>query len=408
MKLPYHTSENDEEYNSNIDELVFMYGYAQNSLCLLRCKEDRFTEVRPPLKHPKVFDEFMKRTPYRYLQYCYWKQGDLPNAIKAAYTYLTANPREKEALDNVAFYMEQPGYVQEMLVDRLQMKFEAKYMSGVVAYKTEDWQTCMRDLSDSMEEYFNEIEKCRTICEDELNWESIDGLNPEMSIVLTSVYMSVLRCKNDCPSKLSRVNGREINGLLASYFDYLHVCQFKSNYGRDACQSVANSLLLQPNNPIMRRNRLFYSTKYSIAGLFKPSKNVIEFHRRDVLEKRFISFVDERFKYEDGRLVPERADDRKPFDRDVWMEDNFDYSQLQVELINEMECTALRALSAFYVGKMPPLAQEIQHRIRERYQTQPEFESLSCSKMTHEISCAERSFILSLDKIDCGGVMLNL
>ncbi|VDK24286.1 unnamed protein product [Anisakis simplex] len=145
-------------------------------------------------------------------------------------------------------------------------------MKGVQAYYAEDWEACVHSLEVSMEEFFIEEEKCRRICEDKLDWETIEGINPEIAIVLTSVYVSVLRCKNACAVKLSKVNGHQIGAILPSYFEYLHICQYKLNRGRDTCQSVANSILLNPSNSIMRRNRLFYSKKYDKEDLFQPSE----------------------------------------------------------------------------------------------------------------------------------------
>lgn len=47
---------------------------------------------------------------------------------------------------------------------------------------------------------------------------------------------------------------------------------FSVNRGREACHAVANSILLNPDNPIMRRNRLFYSKTYERTDLFEPTE----------------------------------------------------------------------------------------------------------------------------------------
>uniref|UniRef100_F1L401 Synaptonemal complex protein SC65 n=1 Tax=Ascaris suum TaxID=6253 RepID=F1L401_ASCSU len=388
-------------------ELASMYTKAQQALCLFRCKAERFTMLRPPLTDPTVYEEFESRKPYFYLQFCYWKQGDLKSAVGSAFTYLVANPKNKDAIDNMAFYMEQDGFTHSMLVDARQMKYEASYIKGVEAYNSEDWQQCVISLEESMNEFFKEEEKCRRICEDKLDWETIDGVNPEISIILTSVYVSVLRCKNNCAKKLSRVNGHDVGAILPSYFEYLHVCQYKLSRGRDACQSVANSILLNPLNPIMRRNRFFYKKNYEKEDLFQPSEEIMAFHRRDVIERTFLEFVDERFKYENNELPAERAEDHIPLKTDVWMEDDFDYSQLEKPVLEDAECTAL-AIAAMFETMSVPQRQaigELQERIAERYRTNPHFESLSCAEDKPSPRCEHHEMIISLDSNRCGAFL---
>lgn len=113
---------------------------------------------------------------------------DLKNAVKTAFTYLVANPEDEESLGNVRFYMDQDGYDESMLVDAWQMAYERHYMSGVNAYKDEDWQKCVNDMNLSLDELFEEENRCRTMCDDELDWSSLQGDNPEYSIVVTSSH----------------------------------------------------------------------------------------------------------------------------------------------------------------------------------------------------------------------------
>ncbi|VDK67834.1 unnamed protein product [Anisakis simplex] len=105
-------------------EISWMYAKAQQALCLFRCKAERFTALRPPLKDPAIYEDFENRRPYYYLQFCYWKQHDLKSAVQSAFTYLVANPNDTDALTNMAFYMERDGFEQGMLVDARQMKYE--------------------------------------------------------------------------------------------------------------------------------------------------------------------------------------------------------------------------------------------------------------------------------------------
>uniref|UniRef100_A0AAF5PI86 Leprecan-like alpha-helical domain-containing protein n=1 Tax=Wuchereria bancrofti TaxID=6293 RepID=A0AAF5PI86_WUCBA len=393
-----------KDAGEDIAEIVMMYTNAQHALCLFRCKNDRLTSMRPPVNDPDVLEEFQARKPYQYLQICYWKQKDLASAVRSAYTYLVANPKDQETLDNLAFYMEQNGYNEDMLIDARQMKYEASYIRGVKAYNDEEWQLCVNEFETSVKQFFDEEQKCRHICEDKLNWEAFDSANPEITIIVTSIYLSVLRCKHDCVKKLSRVNGHDIGFILPTYFEYLHVCYYKLNRGRDVCEAVANSILLNPSNPVMRRNRLFYSKTYRSDDLFKPSDEIIEFHKRYAIERLFLEFVDERFKFENNELPAEIVDDRLPLDTTVPINDDFDYSAIEKDLLSEGECSTL-AIAAIFETKTTQQKQlliSLTDRVASRYRTQTLYHSLTCSPDTSAPKCPHHALIVSIDRSSCG------
>ncbi|PIO56852.1 hypothetical protein TELCIR_21747, partial [Teladorsagia circumcincta] len=52
------------------------------------------------------------------------QMGALRQAVQAAYTFLTQNPSDKDTLDGLEFYMQQPGYNDDMLVDLLRRPYE--------------------------------------------------------------------------------------------------------------------------------------------------------------------------------------------------------------------------------------------------------------------------------------------
>lgn len=68
-------------------------------------------------------------------------------------------------------------------------------MRGVKLYNSGDWQQCVTEFESSLTQFFEEEQKCRLVCEDKLNWETFDGANPEVTIIITSllfIYLFIL------------------------------------------------------------------------------------------------------------------------------------------------------------------------------------------------------------------------
>ncbi|KAI6177781.1 hypothetical protein M3Y97_00945100 [Aphelenchoides bicaudatus] len=395
---------------TEINELSLMFSGAQRALCLLRCRQDKFTNQRPPLSNYHAYEDFMQRKPHFYMQLCYWKLNDLENAVKSAYTYLVAHPDDKLSLENIHFYMDQKGFKHEMLIDLLQRPYETHYMKAVQAYNDQNFKLCIEEFNQGMDAFLKEEESCRSQCEDSLDWSAYDGDNPEISVVITSIYSSVLRCKVQCADQLSIVNGRRIPKFMASFFEYQHICEFNVDRGVLVSQSVANALLLDPDNILMRRNKFFYLKLYGKPELFQPSLKIIEFHKRAVLEKRFLNFVDQRFKFEEnGELPPEHVLDRKALNQEIELDDYFDYTRLETTLLEQKECLALFVAAKLDqpVAYSTNLLQELQNRIFEQYGQQPKHKLSVCSEEMQKSGCRRGAFVVSVDKDRCGAVLAD-
>ncbi|KAJ1350222.1 hypothetical protein KIN20_005960 [Parelaphostrongylus tenuis] len=335
------------------------HAQSERALCLLRCKRERFTEERPPLAKMSVYFDFVERKPFQYLHICHWRMGELAKAVQSAYTFLVQNPSDKDTLDGLAFYMEQSGYHDNMLVDLLRRPYEVRFISGVQAYEEEDWHKCVDDLESSIEKTIDEDSRCRLLCEDKIDWSVVDG-NPEIDVLLTSMQASVIRCQHNCLYRLSLINGHNVGQLLAAHYEYLHFCQYKLMRGSEAARSVANYLLFD-DNPLMRRNKYFYTKQYKNKDLFVPDQGMIWIHKQRTLEERYLTFIEEKFKFVNNEFPPERREDRMKFDTYVSIEDTFDYDAV-TRLLNPNECKTLRSI--FPPKHTDQLVQELEKRVR--------------------------------------------
>uniref|UniRef100_A0A0N4ZG57 TPR_REGION domain-containing protein n=1 Tax=Parastrongyloides trichosuri TaxID=131310 RepID=A0A0N4ZG57_PARTI len=373
-----------------------MYTQSQKALCLLRCQVWKFTDERPPLKDFKVYEDFQNGKPYEYLHFCYYKLGDLPHAVKHVYTAVIANLENEDALVSLKFYMEQENFKREMLIDLLRKPYEESYMNGVEAYHNNEWTQCIYWFESSLNEMWEEEEKCRLTCEDRLDFSSIENDNPEISIVFTSIYYSAVVCQHKCIDKLSKVNGHKISNFLSSYFEYLHICYYNENRGREVAQSVENAILLNPENMVTRQNKLFYMNNYENyvkEKLFIPSPKIIEFYTRYQNEKKFLDF-----------LWYATPTDKAIMDWTVDYNDYFDYSQLTTSIITEDECELLKLsaeleyLKAKNKFHKDELIQDISERISQKYETKVNVKSLHCNEV---IECERSGFTISIEKETC-------
>ncbi|KAI6215839.1 hypothetical protein M3Y94_00431700 [Aphelenchoides besseyi] len=288
---------------------------------LYNCRQDKFTVERPALRNNLIYQEFLNRRPYHYMQLCYWKES---------------------------------------------------YIRGVEDYMAGRWKSCTTEFKKGLDHFFRDLNVCRHLCEDVLDWSSLEGDNPEISVVITSAYASVLRCKSECAKKLSIINGRYVTNFLASFFEYTHIF----NHGAFASQAVANALLLDSENIVMRRNKLFYLDKYQRADLFEPSevklilhhqqttlylKDIIRFYKREILEKRFIDFIDERFRFFNGESVG--------------------FSRLLID--------------------------ELHQRIGQRYGRLPNLQGTFCALEGQKLQseCERGALIVSIDEQRCGAIL---
>ncbi|KAJ1350223.1 hypothetical protein KIN20_005960 [Parelaphostrongylus tenuis] len=306
-----------------------------------------------------VYFDFVERKPFQYLHICHWRMGELAKAVQSAYTFLVQNPSDKDTLDGLAFYMEQSGYHDNMLVDLLRRPYEVRFISGVQAYEEEDWHKCVDDLESSIEKTIDEDSRCRLLCEDKIDWSVVDG-NPEIDVLLTSMQASVIRCQHNCLYRLSLINGHNVGQLLAAHYEYLHFCQYKLMRGSEAARSVANYLLFD-DNPLMRRNKYFYTKQYKNKDLFVPDQGMIWIHKQRTLEERYLTFIEEKFKFVNNEFPPERREDRMKFDTYVSIEDTFDYDAV-TRLLNPNECKTLRSI--FPPKHTDQLVQELEKRVR--------------------------------------------
>lgn len=74
---------------------------------------------------------------------------------------------------------------------------------------------------------------------------------------------------------------------------------FLANRARKACEAVGTFLLFYPEDESMRHNKKFYSENFQTTDSdFKPRREIVDYYRRLILERRLLVFMEEKFKIE--------------------------------------------------------------------------------------------------------------
>ena len=70
-----------------------------------------------------------------------------------------------------------------------------------------------------------------------------------------------------------------------------------------ALEATASYLLFFPTDETMVENKDFYLTLPGVKeDMFKPRKEAIEYHERDVAEKSLLKFIETHFQFDEGDI----------------------------------------------------------------------------------------------------------
>uniref|UniRef100_A0A8R1E079 Leprecan-like alpha-helical domain-containing protein n=1 Tax=Caenorhabditis japonica TaxID=281687 RepID=A0A8R1E079_CAEJA len=248
----------------------------ESALCLLRCRKDMNGDHLTIRKMSTYFD-MAERRPYQYMHICYYHQGELAMAVQSAYTFLVANPNDRDIRHSLEWYMEQPGYADEMLIDMERKDYEAKFINGVEAYDNQDWSRCVHEFETSLEKALKQDEACRILCQDKIDWKLVLNLLGRLNALHWTEYTF------DRP------------------FLFFKNLPIPVQRGAEAAQAVANYLLFD-DNPLMRRNRYFYAKQFKKEELFTPSSEMLKVYEKREIELRYLNFMETRFVVRDDEL----------------------------------------------------------------------------------------------------------
>ncbi|CAH1786500.1 unnamed protein product, partial [Owenia fusiformis] len=316
-------------------ELAFFDYALRVSDCVRRCKKRVFEERPDGTASKEVEEAFESLKPYDYLQLCYYKIDNLEQAIATAYTFLLGNPEHEPMRRNIEYYRKMPGVKLDWFKDIELKTYQAYYLQALDHYKKDEWLMVLENMEKALQNYYKEHEQCAALCEEKYDHESF----PEFYNAISDHYISVLKCKMNCPVKMGRVYGKPNKHYLADHFHYLQFAYYKVGNIEKAAQAVASFLLLKPDDDTQFRNKIYYLTQESISEThFTPRQDLMKFHLEQTQMSQLLRYAEKHYISADSEMEEkDYPEEVPPRNRGVNPEDLIKTYPVDPEGIKEYE-----------------------------------------------------------------------
>ncbi|KAK2155798.1 hypothetical protein LSH36_231g04018 [Paralvinella palmiformis] len=349
-----YLSYEDLAMRDRLSELSFFEIALRRSDCIRRCKKEKLSG-RPESVDQEIMAEFDKLKPYDYLQICAYQSGNYKTAAAASFTYLLANPDHETMQKNVQFYRTLANVNSGDFYNMELKPHQDLYMKGVDTYTEKKYAATIKHIEGALVEYYKEFSRCSALCEGTYDHESF----PDFYNAVADHWISVLRCKHQCPIKLATINGALVDNFLVEHYNYLQFSYYQGNKilidpmsvyhllfcslslfniladnGNDyqqlnkaiqywryfancqvwiigtkkfekdlktAAACTATYLLLKPNDETMKQNKAFYLTMEGLKEKdFLPRGEATKYVDEQKMEITMIQFVNAKYKFSDA------------------------------------------------------------------------------------------------------------
>ncbi|XP_042888710.1 prolyl 3-hydroxylase 1-like isoform X2 [Penaeus japonicus] len=297
-----HNKENDGPLLSVKlqEEDRFYETTVRTTLCIIKCKKSVFGSRMDRVVEEDVDEYFEMRKPYDYLQLCYFKLDMIKEAADAAATVLVAQPEHEVMQNNLKYYIAEGGISPESVVNRELKEYGNEYILGTIAYNQEDYAETINHMEKSLVLYFRADQECRRLCENSIEQKILE----DFVMTVANQYTYTIRCKRRCNRVHGNLLGETIDNFLASYFNYMQFAYFKENKLEEACEAVASSLLLDPEDPVQQRNKQYYLSNEDVTeDMFVPRESVVAYKDRMDYERDMLDFIETNFVFLDDDVL---------------------------------------------------------------------------------------------------------
>ncbi|XP_053383819.1 prolyl 3-hydroxylase 1-like [Mercenaria mercenaria] len=295
----------DQSEHTFVSFLSTLHVILESSNCLRRCKKKKLGERAEEEIEFSVDKKFEGRTPYNYMQFCYFKDGKLTKAAAAAYTYYITHQDDTRILENLQYYRTLQEIQTEDFVDLERKPYQKRYIKGLTAYNEGQWNEAAALFEESLGLYFREEERCRAACEKGFVHNGLPDFINAIAEMSDETGMLEWRSGNFC-------TGKTKTPLVAFYEGCV------SNNLEKAFESIASYLLFRPNDEEMLANKNYYiKTLRHKEKEFVPSEDAVRYVELWKQIDKSIGFVRDKYTLPTDQIDDEEGEEAGSNSKDV-------------------------------------------------------------------------------------------
>ncbi|XP_061687561.1 prolyl 3-hydroxylase 1 isoform X2 [Syngnathoides biaculeatus] len=318
--------------DGSVEDLCFFRKILKHADCVNSCETAKLGIPSMHQVSENVELEFVRRTPYNYLQVAYFKINMLDKAVAAANTFFHANKDHTEMRQNLDYYSTMSEVQEKDFKDLEARQHMGNFLEAKSYYSDNSFDLAAKLFEVALDDYFTADEECRALCEGRYNYDGYNYMeyNADLYQTITDHYTQVLNCKQHCSVELAFADAgsdKPLEDFLPSHFNYLQFSYYNGERYDLAIECAKTFLLFHPDNEVMKQNLAYYS---AILGMdkadFIPARQMVKrFIQRSLLEKELMYFGYEAFgitfidpdNWTPDYIIPRKLREKQKADRET-------------------------------------------------------------------------------------------
>lgn len=174
-------------------------------------------------------------------------------------------------------------------------KHTVHFNKGREHYVREEWKSAIEEMEMAVQKLVLAEEMCRHACEKPFDM----GWFPDFVTSVANHFAFCLKCKQNCKSVLSNLDGEQIDKLLPTMYNYLQYSYYQTGQLPKASECVASYLHLDPEDEPMINNKEYYMKKSNVPlHWFVIRNEAVTYKQREDYEESLSNYIETNFVFE--------------------------------------------------------------------------------------------------------------